>query len=58
MSDVHEEEEGDEHMPDRSDLLRVFAARLVAFADVRSMAAASGEIDWPINPAVRAASEP
>ena len=58
MSGKQEEEEGDEHMLDRSDLLRVFTARLAAFADVRSVAAAGGEIDWPINPIVRAASEP
>jgi hypothetical protein len=55
---MHEEEEGDEHMPDRSDLLRVFAARLAAFADVRVEGAAGGDIDWPLAPSVRAASEP
>jgi hypothetical protein len=58
MSGLHEEEEDDEHMPDRSDLLRVFAPRLAAFAEVRSVAATGGDTDWPINPAVRAASEP
>jgi hypothetical protein len=58
LSDLHEEEEGDEHMPDRSDLLRVFAARLAASADVGVVAAAGGDIDWPLAPAVRAASEP
>jgi hypothetical protein len=58
MSGMHEEEEGNEHMPDCPDLLRVFAARLVAFAEVRSLSATGGEIDWPINSAVRAASEP
>ena len=58
MSDLHEDEEGDEHMPDRSDLLRVFAGRLAAFSDIRSVADAGGDIDWPLAPAVRAASEP
>jgi hypothetical protein len=58
MSGMHEEEGGDKQMPDRSDLMCVFAARLAAFAEVRSVAAAGGEIDWPLNPAVRAALEP
>jgi len=54
---MHEEEDGDEHMPDRSDLKSVSAARHAAFAEVR-LGAAGGEIDWPLNPAVRAAPEP
>jgi hypothetical protein len=53
---MHEEEEGDEKMPDRSDLKFVSAARHPAFAEVRTVAA--GEVDWPLNPAVRAATEP
>jgi hypothetical protein len=54
---MHEEEAGEEHMPERSDLKSVSAARHAAFAEVRSLAA-DGEIDWPLCPVVRAASEP
>jgi hypothetical protein len=54
---MQKEEEGDEHMPDRSDLKPVSAARHMAFAEVRTVAA-GGEVDWPLNPAVGAASEP
>jgi hypothetical protein len=54
---MHEEEKSEEYMPDRSDFKSVPAGRLGAFFDVHSVAA-SGEIDWPLNTAVRAASEP
>jgi hypothetical protein len=54
---MQEEEQGDEYMPDRSDLKSVSAARHAAFAEIR-LVAAGGEIDWPQKPAVGAASEP
>ena len=53
---MHEEEDGDEHMPDRLDLKS--AGRLGAFFDVHSIAAGGGDVDWPLSPAVHAASEP
>jgi len=56
MYGMHEEEEGDDYMPDRSDLKS--AARLGAFFDVHSIAAAGGEVDWPLNAAVHTVSEP
>ena len=55
---MREELEGDDRMPERSELKPVRAARLGAFFDVESVAAAGGEVDWPLNPAVGAASEP
>jgi hypothetical protein len=54
---MHEVEEGDDQMPDRSELKPVSAARQAAFAEVRTLAGA-GEVDWPLNPAVHVASEP
>jgi hypothetical protein len=54
---MHEEEEGDDQMPDRSDLKSLSAACHTAFAEVRTVAG-GGEVDWPLNPAVHAASEP
>jgi hypothetical protein len=54
---MHEEEKGEEHMPERSDLKPVRATRLGAFFDVH-VVAAGGEVDWPLIPVVGAASEP
>jgi hypothetical protein len=55
---MHEEEQDEEHMPERSDLKPVRATRLGALFDVHVVAAAGGEIDWPLNPALGGASEP
>jgi hypothetical protein len=57
VSGMHEAEEGDDAMPDRSDFKSVSAARHAAFAEVRTVAG-GGEVDWPLNPAVHVASEP
>ena len=59
MSDMHEVEETDEQMPEHSGLWRtVPAARLKSFVEVESIVAGGGDIDWPPNLAVGAASEP
>ena len=59
MSDMHEEEENDERMPERADLWStVPAARLKSFVEVQSSVAGGGDIDWPLNLAVGGASEP
>jgi hypothetical protein len=55
---MHEEEEGEEHMPDRSHLKSVRATRLGTFFHVHSVAAGGGEVDCPLNSAVGAGSEP
>jgi hypothetical protein len=57
VSGMYEEEEGEDEMPDRSDPKFLSAARHAAFAESRTLAA-GGEVDWPLNPAVGAASEP
>ena len=53
---MHEEEESDEHMPDRSEVARA-ASRLGVLGDL-NLIVAGGEIDWPLNPVVGAAPEP
>ena len=59
MSDMHEVEETDERMPEHSDLWRtVPASRFKSFVEVESIVAGGGDIDWPLNLTVGAASEP
>jgi hypothetical protein len=51
--------ERDEHMPDQSDLAkRLSAGRVGALLEGQPCIAAGGEVDWPLNPATSAGSDP
>jgi hypothetical protein len=51
--------ERDEHMPDQSDLAkRASSGRVGALLEGQSRSVPGGEIDWPLNPAAGARSEP